>query len=294
MEIVKNAVKTYESRFGIDTGVEHLINEFCISGNNHDPNVHVEILERMLSINQNDRGSFYSRYTGGSNFKTLPTFSDSQPGLADPIYNGVKELSALAISMMAAWLLIWSGMRTRLVRHGVVELDEFDARCCNALCGFRRLGLDAKTRVRYDFVAGRFTNNEKLTRCLKLLFRVGYDLVLSDTESFQFNAVTLDRDYAEISFRVKASDLVGKMHHVVDPLCATLEGNSTSQSTVPSGNKATIRRIVTLNTLLGLGGDGDISVRTFCSYFKYENGAFSIGFSRLPGSRQQLQSMGPV
>jgi hypothetical protein len=300
--IVSAARQAYEKAFSVDSGIDHLLEIFKRNEHdpypNHNPDYHWGIVEKLLGVRLDEVDKFYELYCGATS-APRPEFSDGVPKDADPIYNSIKELgsSKRAVSAIAAWFLVWGGMRTRILHEPKVlpDLEKFDAICCEALVSLRNSGVNAKKDLRYDYLAGGFPDNDSFVRCVRLLFRIGYDLAVNDeTGEVNFKNVSLEPNKVEIQFGFNTRQIVGKMHRVLSPLFSQLlheteeastdseprEGVSDQSSTPTTGSGAVLKRLLALNTVLGFGGSGDISDRRFCHYFAQKGGIFSLGFLR--------------
>lgn len=297
--IVDKANHAFANICGIDySGIDFLIEQFSKptksgdKGSNHDTNLHWECIEKVLCVTEDQREKFYPGYWSNARQVDKPVFKDGSHGNEDPIYSSIKNLhiDLSSVSAVAAWFIMWGGMRTRLVRDAKARVTSLDGAIFDALGAFRELNLNADSTFRQDYVAGGFQSQDSLARCLKLLFRIGYDLVLSnDNKTLNFAETVLSRDSVEVAFYLKSSAIIGKSDEVVGPLCAALAGDSEEQTKIPTANRETTRALVALNTVLGVGGDGDISRRKFSHYFHQEKKVFRVGFSRLPYSRLKLQ-----
>ena len=125
---------------------------------------------------------------------------------------------------------------------------------------------------------------------MRALYRVAYDLVLRKG-IVQFNSTTLKRDYLEIILALNLDEILGQFHFVISPVMELLGDDEIEEHRVPQANKKTIRAIVGLNTLLGLGAGSKgskLSERTFGHYIRTDSSLFILGFNRLPHSRKAI------
>jgi hypothetical protein len=293
-QVVAHALNMAAIAFGPDYSGITFIAEKLIQirhqaspGSNHDPVTHWQILEQLLSITDDDRESFYNTYWPKNGNFYPPPFIDGDAQNADPVYSGIKELhgDTMAVSVIAAFLFIWGGMRNRLKKVASANVQELDAAMCEQLNKFRKEIPKGDKFYRYDYLAG-FEKEEHMVRCMKLLYRAGFDLVWDGSKqesgrALQLLGPRLSKDLLEFSFRVKSSSIFGQFKHVVDPLCSALEGSNGPK--IPTSNKSTIRALVSLNAVLGTGGDSHLASRKFCHYYRYlDDGSFRIGFMRMP------------
>lgn len=242
---------------------------------------HLVDISKLLGEELSNESEFWGRYFDGT------LFSDSNPKACEPFYSALKPLvDYKSVTVMCLLLVFWAGMRKRMQLWDRDRIGRVDDLFFDAIENFRELGDCAGEACRKDIVLQELQRGNKLTTALQAVFRVGYDLVLCDlageggVREIQLTNVEVNMDEVIFCYGgLRPTAIWDQLPYVVDPLASFL--SSSTPPVLGTGEKKTIRAVVLLNTLLGLGGGGKSRNRKFAHYFTQDSEkGFVIGLER--------------